>query len=637
MGYQCIKFKVESLLGGLKQWKHISAPSFVLDIVKHGVTIPFLSTPKPFFFNNTEFTGSQRKFLDVEIPRLLSVGVISMTPFRPLGVSSLTCVTKKSNKWRLCLNLQHLNQFVDTPKFSCENIDTVANYIQFDDRLVTCDLESGFLHVKVNEAHRQYLGFQYRGKFYVYNTLVFGLSCSPYYFHKLLRPVVGYLRSTHNIRVCLYVDDWLLLANSKDITDHTDTLVHTLQDLGLCINFEKSDLSPSTRKEYIGFIVDSRGPNKCPWILVPHKKLVKLKSCIKNALKKDCISARVLARICGICISMTKAIIPAKLKLRNAYRLLATKKSWSDLLVLSNAARQDLEWWLNALITWNGAPIQVKSPQLQIATDASGSGWGGLILQAEVREQVGLSASGTWPECISQQPSNYRELLAIILTLGALKQVVKGKCVRILSDNVSAVAYLNHMGGPSIDLSDLAQSLWAQCFEMNITVTAKYLAGKDNIQADSLSRMVSHYEWQLHPRVFRMIDQIHGPHSVDRFASIMTTQVERYNSRFHDPKTEAVDALAQSWIGENNFVNCPFKLIPRVLTLVCQQGVEATILAPWWPAQPWFQTLKRLAVCPPFKLPHNERTFIPMTPKCPEPLKNRNWRIFVWRINGKNY
>ena len=636
MDYEQFTFKAASLLQCYDKWRTISAPDFVLDIIKSGVTIPFNACPEPFNFRNPTFSASQKQFLDKEIPRLVKLEVISQVSTKPKWLSPLTCVPKKDSQWRLCLNLKHLNQFINTPRFSCENIDTLSSYIQYGDKLVTCDLESGFLHVQMLKQHRQFLGFAYKGRYYVYNTLVFGLSCAPFFFHKLLRPVVGFLRDVYNLRVCLYVDDWLLMAQDCLIKDHTDTLVHTLQDLGLYINFVKSDLCPSNQKEYIGFVINSEGPNGCPWIVIPRKKITKLKSCIRVALGKDYISARALARICGLCVSMCKAIIPAKLKLRNAYRLLASRKSWADLLYFTPAARKDLHWWFAALAGWNGAPIQIRTPQLQIATDASQSGWGGIILNSEIDGQIGQSASGLWPESIAHEPSNYRELLAIILTLDAFKGMVTDKCVRILSDNISAVAYLNHMGGPSTALSELAQSLWAQCFEMKIQISAKYLAGKLNIQADYLSRLTNQYEWRLHPRLFRMIDQVFGPHTVDRFSSITTTHLRRYNSQFHDPASEAVDALAQSWVGEMNFVNPPFRLIPKILTLIQQQKVEATIIAPWWPAQPWFKTLQRLSISNPLRLPHSIRTFIPMVPVCPEPLKNKQWRIFAWKISGKN-
>ena len=38
-------------------------------------------------------------------------------------------------------------------------------------------------------------------------------------------------------------------------------------------------------------------------------------------------------------MAMTKAVIPAKLLLRNSYRVLRNKSSWDANVVLSNAAR----------------------------------------------------------------------------------------------------------------------------------------------------------------------------------------------------------------------------------------------------------------------------------------------------------
>ena len=49
------------------------------------------------------------------------------------------------------------------------------------------------------------------------------------------------------------------------------------------------------------------------------------------------------------------------------------------------------------------------------------------------------------------------------------------------------------------------------------------------------------------------IDCFWGPHTVDRFASSYTTKIVRFNSRFWNPGTEAVDALTVDWGGENNY------------------------------------------------------------------------------------
>ena len=99
---------------------------------------------------------------------------------------------------------------------------------------------------------------------------------------------------------------------------------------------------------------------------------------------------------------MTRAIIPAKLLLRSAYRVLATRDNWKSLLTLTAQAQQDLSWWLTALKGWNSAPLRKKSIDIQIETDASGTGWEGISLDKE--------AAGYWSRSVIHEQSNYREL-----------------------------------------------------------------------------------------------------------------------------------------------------------------------------------------------------------------------------------
>ena len=49
------------------------------------------------------------------------------------------------------------------------------------------------------------------------------------------------------------------------------------------------------------------------------------------------------------CVTMLRAVAPGKLMLQNVYRLLRSRVSWSDQLVLDIGAREDLNWWLPSL------------------------------------------------------------------------------------------------------------------------------------------------------------------------------------------------------------------------------------------------------------------------------------------------
>ena len=207
--------------------------------------------------------------------------------------------------------------------------------------------------------------------------------------------------------------------------------------------------------------------------------------------------------------------------------------------------------------------------------------------------------------------------------------------IQVLSDNVTTVAYINHLGEPSQELSDLMETIWCTAEAMNVTLSARHLAGELNQTADGLSHLASTHEWKLHPKLFQQIDKMWGPHTVDRFAAWHNRQLPEYNSLHWDPETSAVDAMAQDWHHHNNFVNPPFCMLSQVLKLIETQQVQAIVIAPWWPAQPWFRKLLQLSVTQPLLLPRNQRTFLRIQAK-PEPWKNLGWQIYAWRVCGRS-
>lgn len=612
---------VEALSSNVTKWCEIGTNQEVLSWIQKGVSIPFTSEPDCFNLPNHKLTYSQGIFVKQEIQNLLQVGAIEPCDTAPPCVSPLGCVPKKGKKWRLITDLRQLNSHIQVPKFRYEDIQTVTNLIKPNDQMITLDIKSGFHHIPIAEQDRDKLGISFKGRFYRWRVAPFGLAISPLAFCKTVRPVVQHLRA-QGLRVVAYVDDLLLMAQPDQMNEHKATLLQTLRDLGWILNLEKCSLTPDTTKEYIGYKIVTKGQ---PVLKIPNARVRKLRRSLEGVLRKTHVTARLLARIAGQCIAMTKAIVPGKLLLRNLYRLLAKKTAWDDILQIDQATRQDLIWWQEAVHTWNGAPIVVGHVDVQIQTDASETGWGAVMGTQ--------TAAGFWNNRMSCKPSNYREMMAILLALKTFKNL-HGKSVQILTDNVSAAAYINHLGGPSRELTQLASAIWTEANNQSMSVKAKYLAGVDNVAADRLSRLSDKYEWKLHPRLFAYIDKLWGPHTMDRFATLANRQLLNFNSLYAEPLTSGVDALAQTdWAVHNNFVNAPFRMIQQVLDVVQTQKAEATIIAPRWPAQPWYQTLQKLAVCPALTLP-KVNAFLPRN-AMPEPCKNKNWMILAWRISGQ--
>ena len=111
--------------------------------------------------------------------------------------------------------------------------------------------------------------------------------------------------------------------------------------------------------------------------------------------------------------------------------------------------------------------VAFGGPDIQIETDASTSGWG--------TECMGKEATGIWSTELQFMPSNYGEVIVAHMVL--FKDMIQGKVVQILTDNIIMVAYPNHLGGHCLTLSDLAQATQCTAHFMNVPVRAKHLAG----------------------------------------------------------------------------------------------------------------------------------------------------------------
>lgn len=616
-----------SLANALPVWRRYFPDSPIVQWIAEGVRVPFKSALRPNFIKpNRPITTIQEKFITKEINRLLNQSYIQKVSYRPSCVSPLGCVAKKKGKLRLILDQREFNSFCETPKFRYEDITQLESVLQAGDYLITIDLKDGFHHIPIAKEDQTYFGFYWKGQFYVWLVLPFGWQSSPYFFTKIVRLAVSYLRA-QGIRIANYVDDFLHAGSNDDILPQSLRILKFFSELGFTVNYEKSSLNPSHQAPYLGFEVNTES---APTLLVPRAKRLKIRKDIQRAIIKPSIKARVLARVAGECIAVTKAILPGKLKLRSVYALLRGKSSWEAELTWTPEALEDLKWWMEALITWTGEAILRISPSFQIVTDASHLGWGA--------HMGNLQAQGFWNRRLRFKSSNFRELTAVQMALLSFCPNLKNATVQLLTDNITTVAYLNNMGGPSLELSRLAEDIWTIAERSGLRLQTRHLPGINNVEADQLSRRFPKFEWKLNPRLFQYLNCVWGPHTIDRFSSALTSQLPRFNSRYLEPGTSGVDALAQlNWSEHNNWVNPPFRLIPEVLRIIKEQKAEATLIAPLWPAQPWFPELKRLSKTYPIRIHTTSRAFQSAAPVdvLPEPLRNPRWKIFAWRLSGK--
>ncbi|KAJ8038897.1 hypothetical protein HOLleu_16457 [Holothuria leucospilota] len=147
------------------------------------------------------------------------------------------------------------------------------------------------------------------------------------------------------------------------------------------------------------------------------------------------------------------------------------------------------------------------------------------------------------------------------------------------------------MGGThSHSCNKVAKKIWLWCISKQIWLSCSHLPGKQNILADSLSRLTesNSTEWSLRQDVFSRISAVFGKPHIDLFASSLNFKVIKFASWKADPNAFVIDAFTCNWSDHFFYAFPPFSLISRCLQEIEQDKARGILILPLWPTQAWF-------------------------------------------------
>ena len=475
-------------------------------IVQWGYKIPFVMLP-PLKLQGQETTypkGSLKwSSLNQSVQELWNKGAIEPAPLTPGFYSRLFLVRKATGEWRPIIDLSSLNVFVHCPSFTMETPRSILRALQQGQWLTSLDLKDAYFHIGIDPADRRYLRFCHNGTAWQFTVLPFGLSTSPRVFTKILKPVLAYAH-LHRVKLHMYIDDWLLNPGThQEALEQTSWLRSLCQKLGLVLNLKKSDLIPSQVSTYLGIELDTSVGLARP----SHKRLTNWLSVAEGFMAQQSPSAVQWLQVLGHLVSLEKLVPYGRIRIRTIQWQLRlqwsqSKEKSSKLIPLDLQSRLAILWWTNRDNLRRGVPIGTIDVEYYLYTDSSTQGWG-----AHLQE---LAASGIWSQDQSQLHINVLELQAIWLGLRAFSQRVENARVALMSDNMSAVAYLRNQGGTkSLTMNDLATDICLWSEKRGMTLVPRYLPGHLNVLADHLSRrgQILKTEWSLNQtvadRIFR--------------------------------------------------------------------------------------------------------------------------------------
>lgn len=566
--------------------------------------------PKSVHLPNSSTVTQYAEFVRGEIDGLLKVGSLAVwDKNEPITViNGLAVVKNRHGKLRLILNAQYINVFDTYESFKYEKLTDVTNYLKETDEFILTDFKAGYHQLKMHPDTFTFLGIMFEGVVYYYTVLPFGLSSACKVYTQLMTAVYRPLR-LHGQRCTFLIDD-ALFALSDQARSHSLVIIQVLSALGFFLSLNKCALSPAKQGKFLGLIVNTALLR----FEVPTDKVQYISELVEEgvlASKNGTLTARNLAKIAGVLLSVKEAIFFAPLYTRLMFDAMK-RQEWDNFLQGGNLdlALSDLLFWADNVQNIPYKSWIQRSNAINIYGDASETNYAGhtSVLEHNIVQAFSLLDHAAMLN--SEFSSTLREVIAakvcVLTVINQRTDLAKGGVVIYHGDNQSAIHCLNKFKGKGRILDEV-KDLYKIAITKDVHLEFVWLprSTPSIALADTLSRTEDDDHVILQEAVFlaiclkefpkavkeahRGIDRIWGFPTCDVFAGPNPHEhkADIYFTRFASPESSGVNALNQDWKYRTSsngklllWIFPPLYLIGETIKKLLEEKVAAILIVP---------------------------------------------------------
>ena len=161
-------------------------------------------------------------------------------------------------------------------------------------------------------------------------------------------------------------------------------------------------------------------------------------------------------------------------------KLIENKGKLDAKITIKEESKTEIKWWIENIKSCS-RNLFSREVDITIYTDASNTGWG---------STNGVSSiNGTWSIEEQKCHINELELLAIKFCLQSFCKDLCNKVICIMSDNATAISYINHTGGTkSARCNDIARKIWSLVSGKGIWISTNHIPRQENTEANQMFR-----------------------------------------------------------------------------------------------------------------------------------------------------
>lgn len=521
----------------------------------------------------------ERAWSDREFSRFLEIGCIMESPHRPWRLHPWHLVPKKGPKlFRLVINMISTNRYLRYVAGRYEDIRTVLSMIKRNFWFMTRDMTDAYFMVHVHKDSREYLGFVWRDKFYVWRTLLFGLSDSAGVFTSIISALVDYWR-LQGLSISSFFDDLFWTHRLKSMCEAwQDFISKEAGILGITLDPKKGNTAPTQRGVVLGFLIDT-----CDMMVsIPPEALSRIKEKAVAMIRVGYSSMRKIYSLASSLMTYRRASMMAAPHAYALYVACRGHTSWDRTFKISEELMMELIWIRDSLALHATRRFGwLPEETVHLRSDASATGC--CLVQVDPVSKLPIGPemrSAFTPEEIVLS-SNNRELRTLQRGLECFATLLRGKVCQIEQDNSCSAVYATKGGGPVIELLAISRQIWETAVKIGTDLLpTQHIPRALNEVADFGSRNFEKEDYGLCAEKFLKLSKKWGPFSCDRFADDFNTRLPVFNSRWLCPAAAATDCFSQRWDGRE-YLFPPISMLAAVVDKIRNERAKGLLIAPY--------------------------------------------------------
>ena len=439
-------------------------------------------------------------FVASELRDLGITGPMDEPAISPVLVSPLMTSTKKPSSRRAVFDATYGENSINNNTPVKEYLGDFYNFkfpsvTDLADRVIKLgagcllwkrDLSRWFMQLKVDPADLDKLGFVWRGKQFLFTSLIWGCRNAGYNAQRVsscvsfIHQKLGLTISDEEFFSIVYIDDFAGCEKGDRAFSSYDALGNLLSRLGI-EESKKKACPPSTVMTFLGIEVDTI--NMC--LRVDKVKLKEILDLITNWKRRTTATKEELQSLLGKLIFVSRAVRFSRCFVGRIIREIKKLKLQKQKITLSDDVRKDFLWWFHFLSAFNG--VELLSPatvSLHVLGDATPMGGGSWNWSAS---QYFSMRFPTWL-CSPDIPIHIKEFLVLIVSCKIWGKSWAGKRIALHCDNDSICDTIVYLKPKDAELQNCLREFLLIVCKYNFHPVILKIGTKENHLADFISR-----------------------------------------------------------------------------------------------------------------------------------------------------